>query len=236
MRINEQILARHYLYSFFSSAFSDPLHGRFELALSTTARIIADASANLLSDTIDMRTVVRHLDVSREELAQQHQNTFGLTVATKAPAHETEYCRTRDTTYKSQQMADIAGFYEAFRFDVGRFGVPHERSDHLVQELGFMGLLAAKEALANSDENALLCRDASRNFFSAHLGWVPAFAAAVKNEAASGFYVALADSLANFIASEQIFFGIDESRAAVEHPRFCPDAPSAECGGCPCSS
>lgn len=237
MRIDkQQALARHYLYSFFSSAFSDPLRSRFDLALNTTTRIIAEASAHMLSAKIDMRNIVRHLDISREELAKQHQNIFGLTVATKAPANETEYCRTRDTTYTSQQMADIAGFYEAFRFDVGRFGAAHERSDHIVHEIGFMGFLAAKEALANSDENVLLCRDASRKFFSAHLWWIPAFAAAVKDEAASGFYPALADSFANFIASEQIFFGLERPHAAAERQNFCRDAPSAECGECPLSS
>lgn len=232
--MNEQVLARHYLYSFFSSAFSDPLRKRFALSLREQTQTAAAASANLLSAEIDISRVVNYLRFSREEIAAQYQNCFGLTSGTKLSLHEIDHCRTRDTTYTSQQLADIAGFYEAFQFETNAFGDAPERPDHLVVELDFMGFLAAKEAFANSEEKILLCRDAGRNFFSAHLRWVSAFAAAVKNEDASGLYAALADSLANFVAREQTFFGLAaSSQATAAYSYSCPDAPSAECGGCP---
>lgn len=233
MRIDEQVLARHYLYSFLSCAFSDPLRRRFALSLREQTQTAAAASANLLSAEIDITRVVNYLRLPREEIAAQYQNCFGLTSGTKLSLHEIDHCRTRDTTYRSQQLADIAGFYEAFHFTANPFDDEMERPDSLISELDFMGFLAAKEAFADSEEKILLCRDTARKFFSVHLGWVPTFAAAVTSEAVSGFYAALADSLVNFVACERTFFGLDALPATVEPPHSCPDAPSVECGGCP---
>lgn len=216
MAIGEQNLARNYLYSFLSCAFADPISKRFQVALQENIQRAAAASANLLSVEIDMARIVNWLRPSHKAVLVQHQNLFGLTVATRAPANETEYCHAQDITYRSQQIADIAGFYQAFRFETNPFGDELERPDHISLELGFMGFLTAKEILANSEEKIQICRDAQRDFFSHHLAWwVPAFVQTVKNETESCLYTALVDALLNFVLFEHVFLGIGETQTCV---------------------
>jgi len=73
---------------------------------------------------------------------------------------------------KPFQLADIAGFYRAFGFEVSG-----ERPDHIVPELEFAALLCAKEAYARicgEEEGAEVCAEARRKFITEHLGaWLP---------------------------------------------------------------
>lgn len=67
------------------------------------------------------------------------------------------------------RLADIAGFYRAFGFEVSG-----ERPDHIVPELEFVALLYAKEAhalLTGQEENAETCRAARHAFLAEHLMW-----------------------------------------------------------------
>jgi len=70
------------------------------------------------------------------------------------------------------QMADIAGFYRAFGFEVSG-----ERPDHIVPELEFLALVLVKEAyalMAGQVEGAEICATARRRFIAEHLGrWLP---------------------------------------------------------------
>jgi DMSO reductase family type II enzyme chaperone len=73
------------------------------------------------------------------------------------------------------EMADVAGFYNAFGVEVEASG---ERSDHITAELEFMNLLAVKECIALQEEgegeHAEVCRNASRSFLRDHLArWAP---------------------------------------------------------------
>ena len=66
------------------------------------------------------------------------------------------------------QMADIAGFYRAFGFEVSG-----ERPDHIVPELEFVALLLVKEAyarMAGQGEPAEVCSTARKTFLEEHLG------------------------------------------------------------------
>ena len=66
------------------------------------------------------------------------------------------------------QMADIAGFYRAFGFEVSG-----ERPDHIVPELEFVALLLVKEAYARMSgqgEPAEVCSTARKTFLQEHLG------------------------------------------------------------------
>jgi TorA maturation chaperone TorD len=73
-----------------------------------------------------------------------------------------------------QQLADAAGFYRAFGFQVSG-----DRADHLAAQLEFAALLCAKEAFAHithEDEGAEICRLARTTFLNEHLlPWLPAF-------------------------------------------------------------
>lgn len=89
------------------------------------------------------------------------------------------------------QLADVAGFYRAFGFEV-----QGERPDHLVAELEFVALLCVKEAfarLSRDPEGAEVCAEARAKFLDQHLRpWLPAFHARVAESARDPLFVLLA--------------------------------------------
>ena len=109
-----------------------------------------------------------------EFLQSEHRRVFGLA---GSQCYETEIGSPHEYR-QSQEMADLAGFYRAFGFDVG--GAVRERHDHLAVELEFMYVLALKESYAASQSNSdyfEISLDAQRKFLSDHLGkWSELFA------------------------------------------------------------
>ena len=100
------------------------------------------------------------------------------------------------------EMADVAGFYNAFGVEVDPSG---DRPDHIAAELEFMNLLAVKESVAlqqeGEGEHAQVCRDASRTFLRDHLGrWVRTFAEKLVDEAADACYAAAGEFLSLWVA------------------------------------
>ena len=108
-----------------------------------------------------------------EFLQAEHRHAFGLVGSL---FYETEFGLPHEFR-QSQEMADIAGFYKAFGFQVG--GSRRERPDHMAVEMEFMYALAVKEAYAlaqDQAENAELIADAQSKFMQDHLGkWVGVF-------------------------------------------------------------
>ena len=89
------------------------------------------------------------------------------------PAYETSYePGTGSAGGPTFQMADIAGFYRAFGFEV-----TGERPDHIVPELEFLALLLVKEGfalIAEDRDGAGVCAEARGKFVAEHLGrWLP---------------------------------------------------------------
>ena len=240
-------VARRHVYNFLAATLADPLREHFGLALDRKLQTVAVAAAELLAseapENIDLGTgelpprqldlvpVVRALARPREEIVVEHQDVFGLLLGKTAPPCETEYCRSTLTFHRSQQLADVAGFYQAFGLEPNR--EQRERQDHISVELEFMAHLIQKEltAEASSDapleEKAPLCREAQKKFFEAHLAWwVPAFAEMLRRGAQAGLYAALAEVLARFVPGERAILGIQPARdlAAPQHPEPEPSA------------
>lgn len=83
--------------------------------------------------------------------------------------YETEYGRSRLTS-KGSVLADVAGFYRAFGFDLAE--TAHDMADHLAVELEFYGLLLLKEQLLEEQgdgEGLAIVEDARRKFLRDHL-------------------------------------------------------------------
>lgn len=102
------------------------------------------------------------------------------------PAYETSYDEARRAPGGlTFQMADVAGFYRAFGFQV-----TGERPDHLVPELEFVALLLVKEAhatLSGDHDASQVCRDARLKFVREHLGlWLAPAQTRAEEEGCAG--------------------------------------------------
>lgn len=212
-RLDEAVdLARGHVYAFLAAALADPVSRHFELALDKKIQSVAMAAAELLADErepheLDLMPVVRELAAPREEIARRHCEVFGLLVAKTAPPYETEYCRSNLTFYRTQQLADIAGFYQAFGLEPNL--EEPERQDHISVELEFMARLIQGELNAAGPQQAEICRDAQKKFLADHLArWAPAFAELLKRNCEGGLYDELGQALSCFIHCESAAFGV----------------------------
>lgn len=164
------------------------------------------------------RSFVDFLGNSIATTENEFLRVFGLLLSPACPPYETEYCRQSLSVYRSQQLADIAGFYRAFGLEAER-----ERPDHLVLELEFMAWLILKTLRAETlgdQEAAEVSRRAQARFFEEHLAWwTPAFSLALRHQADSisrdevasppkSLYGAYACLLSAFVAAERNYFDI----------------------------
>lgn len=136
---------------------------------------------------------ITSLDLSdREALDGEYVRLF---VKNEAAPYQTSYTHLRSALGgKMQQLADIAGFYRAFGFQVRG-----ERPDHLIPELEFVALLYVKEAharLSGSGEGAHVCAESRAKFLDEHLlAWLPAFHQQVAQAARHPLFPALSSLL-----------------------------------------
>ena len=249
-----QAVARSHVYSFLAAALADPAREHGALALDRKLQVVAVAAAELLASEapenmdlgpgelpprhLDLLPVVKEISKPREEIVRQHQEVFGLLIGKSAPPYETEYCRSALTFYRSQQLADAAGFYHAFALEQNRQAP--ERPDHISVELEFMAHLIQKELVAAGapklHQKAPICREAQQKFFEAHLAWwVPAFAGLLGMAAPGGAYKAIARALACFIPCERGVLRVqpvhDLGRPKTE---LDPEGEEQCCGAMPC--
>ncbi|MFQ5738341.1 MAG: molecular chaperone [Acidobacteriota bacterium] len=186
--------------------------------------------------------LVRELFASFDEigggLRSTYQNIFGLTaISQQCPACEMEFEPNAEIFYRSQRLADVAGFYRAFGLKVSEQG--KERLDHVSVEAEFLYVLLAKEAAAlqnHQREGVEVCRQARGKFFQDHVGWwLPAFARLLSRVAAAGFYQNLARLAAAAAAVQRAELDLPLfSRRVV--PRPSPGEPKAACFGCAAAS
>lgn len=248
-------LARECLYRFLSVALCDPYRGRWEeLILDSAARQTVAAAAELLreqagesthslafgelpAEQLDPAALLAELGNPAGALRAEYDRVFGLVTPKECPPYETEYHRSRDTFFRSQQLADIAGFYRAFGIEPAA-GRP-QRPDHLSLELEFMALVLLKKRLAGgaapeSAERVQICDDVQRRFLTEHLvWWVPAFTMGLRRKAGTAFYAVVAHLLAAFIADERRRFGIAAPQKGAQPTLIEQPEEQAQCASCP---
>ncbi|MEI2723972.1 MAG: molecular chaperone TorD family protein [Verrucomicrobiota bacterium] len=142
--------------------------------------------------------------IHRERLNAEYERTFGLLVSGACPPYETEYVDSKFTFQRSNSLADISGYYQAFGLAIS--DQHPERPDHVVLELEFVAHLLGLErqaAVEDSDrraEHLQVCRDAQARFLGEHLAWwTPAFAKLLGCANQNGFYAAAGVFLAALI-------------------------------------
>lgn len=165
--------------------------------------------------------VMKHQPV---ELEEKYIKIFGHTISKECPPYEAQY-GTEHMFMKTQEMADIAGFYKAFGLDVSE--KMRERVDHISLELEFMHYLCIKEAYSRKNhgkEKTQICVDAQKKFLKDHLGmWAPVFLPLMKQKAGKGFYKEAAIFTEKFLVSELKYLKvkpkkISKPEAQVESP------------------
>src|SRR5262245_60503365 len=156
-------LAREGFYRFLAAALRDPrdrgaalAHERESVGLAMAAADILRAEAQahgvrrgfgeLPPDLLTLAPLAALSEASFSDLCAEYDRVFSLVVAAECPPYETEYHASAETFFRSQQLADVAGFYRAFGVDPA-IDSP-ERPDYLPLELEFMSLLLLKKRLA----------------------------------------------------------------------------------------
>lgn len=142
-------------------------------------------------------------EAALQDLQIEHTRLFSLTVAGGVSPYETEYGE-KSIFFKTDRMADIAGFYRGFGMDLtDRVG---ERCDFIGTELELMYWLVRKEEHARTrhrEADAKICRDAQEKFMVEHLGrWAGFFGDTMAHEARHPFYRDVGQWLFSFIESE----------------------------------
>lgn len=167
-------------------------------------KLLGDVRSNLPSGLPSCRH-----DAQLAALQESHVVLFGHAVRGTCPPYELEY-EGGDIPQKSNELADIAGFYSAFGMELNANA--HERADHVAVQCEFMGVLALKAVYALETNNAdaqQVVSDAQRSFLADHAGrWMPAVASRLTKADPEGFYGRLGRFLGEFIASECNRFGV----------------------------
>lgn len=228
----EQIIQRAQAYYFLSNVFLYPQTGWLE-ELPEGLRILNELGVQVSREVLE---VANHLNVAA--LQAQYREAFGLT---GSQCYETEFGLPHEFR-QSQELADIAGFYRAFGFQLG--GSRHERPDHLSTELEFMYLLALKEAYALENgmaSQAGICQEAQRTFLRDHLGrWTSLFSASLRRSTearlgthgGSNLYPWLAQLAQEFIALELQLLGVQLEEGLIPEMKPTPFNPDFSCAGC----
>lgn len=167
-----------------------------------------------------------------DELQSAYRHTFGMTGSL---CYETEYGLPHEFR-QSQELADIAGFYRAFGFEIG--GAVHERPDHIASELEFMYVLALKQAYAlerGLTEQADVCAEAQKNFLRDHLArWINLFAERLAQNNDDETYRTLAQFAATFVRRDAEARGLQiEPRRLIEVLPTPPGPDMSSCNDCP---
>lgn len=258
----ELLAARQVIASALASALADPRTPLAQRANGADLGIIAHSWAEMVCHSEALQRESLGLgerlpqDVTATALAQWlalpasqreivHLRIFGLVTTKLCPAYETEYCEWKDTTHRSQELADIAGFYRAFGIAPSR-SAP-ERFDHVSLEVEFISLLLEKEHWATEnaeDEHMTVCRDARSAFLRDHAGWwLPTFGRLLEKRAnllseadstASAelrLLAGVAQMLCAWIAAERHFANVVPTRRIVS-PNIAPQDATDDCGTC----
>jgi TorA maturation chaperone TorD len=250
-------LARETIYRFLASALRDPRDPHRQpfddpetwVMLREAVALLREEGGQrpvplgfgeLPADLLDTRPMFRAIEEQDRSQEAEYDRVFGLVSLVACPPYETEFHAAGETFFRSQQMADIAGFYAAFGLEAARNA--GERTDYLPLELEFMAFVAMKKRLAltaegdgdNSGEQSAICDEAQANFFRDHLAWwVPSFATGLRRRAGSGFYAAVADLLAALMPVERQRFHVPAPRSPLEPTILAkPEDEQSGCAGC----
>lgn len=248
----EMDLAREVIYRFFAALLREPQQPSswsgemlldFKLVRQAAQILRAEVegqhvplgAGELPPETLNVEPLVTACQQPLDTLTAEYVRIFGLVTCRECPPYETEYCPNDDTFYRTQHMADVAGFYRAFGLQLKPD--VHERSDYLPLELEFAAHLLMKKRLAlaggtpHGAERARICDEARLAFVRDHLAWwLPSFAMGLRRRAQHGLYYEVGCALASFLPMERR--ALEIAPPALPIPRAAVEDSADQCAGC----
>lgn len=228
----DRALARAVVARFLAGAFG-PVESMPADGKAREQRLAAVAAAAVELDDREggpLARVGRDLAACRSPLPGVRQRLFGHTLRGAVCPYETEYGR-RELIQQAHELADLAGFYEAFGLKVSQR--QRERPDHIACELEFLAVLSLKEAhaLERLDGEMLeVTRMAIAKFLTDHLGrFGRAFAVSLQSED-RGYYGRAGELLGAFVELECRRYGVEPGPTVLELRSTREDEVPMACG------
>ena len=193
--------ARAQVYELLAAVFRRPLNARQLEGLRTTDMLAAMAAAGIDPGdgftTDPFETVLDRLAIDYTQLfhgPETHIVPYQSVLLDKGDE------------LMGPAALEVRNFMAQAGFEVTRDS--GELPDHIGVELAFLAALAQREAAARETDDAQTAERIGllqRQFLAAHLGrWAGLFADKVQARASTGFYAAMADFLARFVATERV--------------------------------
>ncbi len=231
--------ARVTVYQFLSLATSKPQSEKWTRLLDPGFQKLAQAAVDVIREdprarpqhmapgelpieALELTPLISFLQHPQGDFSEEFDRIFGLLISRECPPYETEYYPQTFSVFRSQHLADIAGYYRAFGLEPSNKSP--ERHDHISLELEFMAWLNTKTIYAQEQgdsKNESICRDTQTHFVKGHIAWwVTAFALALRKKAdgirderdlassPKSFQGAIGFLLAAFIPAERAILGI----------------------------
>ncbi len=234
----EEVLARSTIYSHLAAAFAYPVEeylqglksGEIVAGLKGAASFFAKekelgAAVDSFCEAVEKEVP----SLTIRDLEGEYSRIFSM--GQICPHNETEY-NSSHVFMKGQDMADIAGFYNAFGFKMSQ--EEKALADFIGTELEFMHAITFKEHHAlekGEEEHVEICREAQEKFLEGHLGtWVSAFSKVLSATTHLEYFRALGRLLEEFVAFDGKYLGVAPFRV-VSMPAFSPN-PEPEASTC----
>ena len=210
---NHLLEVRSTLYGAVSALFSDPESEKFAMLFTPKIqRCVLDACFQLeelekceettLSKSFQM--LMSKLDEKKkEDIRNEFVNVFGHTLSKQIAPYALEHLKNSDVFFRTQKLADLNGFYNAFGMEVESI----ERADHISTQTEFLSFLLLKELLAVQNDlhdEKEVCEKAFAEFNNDHfLDWTKMFSENLADKVDGVFYSLAGKFLLTFIESEK---------------------------------
>jgi DMSO reductase family type II enzyme chaperone len=208
----KQMIELIYLYKILSLGFSYPEKETWAMIAKQFTMCEGFFEGDLLSDLNGLKTYYSENGQRIDHIKSEYVSIFDI--GRKISPYETEYISEK-VSRKPFELADIAGFYQAFGFSVSEDLKNKEALDHISVELEFMAILSWKEEYAKEtkqDDNLRVVQDARGKFFKEHLAkWGFFFCRQIDELEGDGLYKMLSQLLERILVLECNRYSLDVS-------------------------
>mgnify|MGYP001157037387 FL=1 len=207
---NHLLEAKSTLYGFVSTLFSDPESEKFsmmknpefqKMVLNSCLQFDENNQSELSGTFQKVISMVNELN--RETIQNENVSIFGHTLSKQTAPYALEHLKSTDVFFRTQKLADLNGFYQAFGMEVECV----ERADHIATQTEFLSYLILKELVAikkNLEEEIEICQKAFIDFHQEHFfDWAKMFSENLIEKVEGEFYPAAGKFLWGLICKEK---------------------------------